>query len=51
MKRVAKKLFGNVDQSQMLPKSAASFFRQRVEAGLEFYIKNFWIAGLNELLS
>jgi len=51
MKRAVKNLFGNVDRFQMLPQSAASFVRQRVEAGIEFYIENFGLAGLNEVLS
>lgn len=51
MKRAVKNLFDNVDRFHMLPESAASFVRQRVEAGIEFYIKNFRLAGLNEVLS
>jgi hypothetical protein len=51
MKRAVKNLFGDVGRFQMLPQSAASFVRQRVEAGIEFYIENFGLAGLNEVLS
>jgi hypothetical protein len=51
MKGVVKNLFGNVDRFQILPQSAASIVRQRIEAGIEFYIKNFGLAGLNEVLS
>jgi len=51
MKRAVKNLFGNVDRFQMLPQSAASFVRQRVEAGIEFYIENFGRDGFNEVLS
>ncbi len=51
MKRAVKNLFGNVDRFQMLPQGAAYFVRQRVEEGIEFYIKNFGLAGLNEVLS
>ena len=51
MKRAVKNLFGNVDRFQMLPQSATSFVRQRVEAGIEFYIKKFGLDGFNEVLS
>jgi hypothetical protein len=51
MKRAVKNLFGNVDRFQMFQRNAASFIRQRVEAGIEFYLKNFGLAGLNEVLS
>jgi hypothetical protein len=46
-----KYLFGNVDRFQMFPQNAASYVRQRVEADIEFYTKNFGLAGLNEVLS
>ena len=51
MKRAVKNLFDKVDRFHMLPESAASFVRQRVEAGIEFYIKNFGLVGLDEGLS
>jgi D-tagatose-1,6-bisphosphate aldolase subunit GatZ/KbaZ len=51
VKENVEKLFDNVDRYKLIPQSAADFVRQRVETGIEFYIDNFALAGLNDVLA
>ena len=51
IKRTVEKLFNNVGRYKLIPESAADFVRQRVETGIDFFINNFGLAGLNDVLA